>query len=163
MKYCEWLIQFGDMCHITTWEEDYKGNNTSPSLHSPLANSSTPSCMSRIICERIGLFCSMWWPGLKNSPTATYACRKRRLKWVPSTWGYSLATLSPEVVNTKALSSRLGVGRWTNDPALKKVIVTEPQKGRPWPDLGCRAVWWWWRLDDFNWMLYQGKVNDWLS
>jgi hypothetical protein len=32
------------MCHITTWEEDYKGNNTSPSLQSPLANSSTPSC-----------------------------------------------------------------------------------------------------------------------
>jgi hypothetical protein len=27
------------MCHITTWEEDYKGNNTSPSLQSPLANS----------------------------------------------------------------------------------------------------------------------------
>jgi hypothetical protein len=39
-------IQFGDMGHITTWEEDYKGNNTSPSLQSPLASSSTPSCMS---------------------------------------------------------------------------------------------------------------------
>jgi hypothetical protein len=33
------------MCHITTWEEDYKGNNTSPSLQSPLANSSSPSCI----------------------------------------------------------------------------------------------------------------------
>jgi hypothetical protein len=44
MKFCEWLIQFGDMCHITTWEEDYKGNNTSPSLQSPLANFSSPSC-----------------------------------------------------------------------------------------------------------------------
>jgi hypothetical protein len=32
------------MGHITTWEEDYKGNNTSPSLQSPLANSSSPSC-----------------------------------------------------------------------------------------------------------------------
>jgi hypothetical protein len=32
------------MDHTTTWEEDYKGNNTSPSLQSPLANSSTPSC-----------------------------------------------------------------------------------------------------------------------
>jgi hypothetical protein len=32
------------MCHITTWEEDYKGNNTSPSFQSPLTNSSTPSC-----------------------------------------------------------------------------------------------------------------------
>jgi hypothetical protein len=44
MKFCEWLIQFGGMCHITTWEEDYKGNNTSPSPQSPLANSSSPSC-----------------------------------------------------------------------------------------------------------------------
>jgi hypothetical protein len=33
------------MCHITTWEEDYKGNNTFPSLQSPLANSSSPSCI----------------------------------------------------------------------------------------------------------------------
>jgi hypothetical protein len=32
------------MTHITTWEEDYKGNNTSPSLQSSLANSSSPSC-----------------------------------------------------------------------------------------------------------------------
>jgi hypothetical protein len=32
------------MGHITAWEEDYKGNNTSPSLQSPLANSSSPSC-----------------------------------------------------------------------------------------------------------------------
>jgi hypothetical protein len=26
----------------------------------------------------------VWWPGNKNSPTVTHACRKRRLKWVPS-------------------------------------------------------------------------------
>jgi hypothetical protein len=35
------------MAHITTWEEDYKGNNNSPSLQSPLANSLSPSCMLR--------------------------------------------------------------------------------------------------------------------
>jgi len=34
------------MGHITAWEEDYKGNNTSPSLQSPLANSWSPSCTS---------------------------------------------------------------------------------------------------------------------
>jgi hypothetical protein len=34
------------MAHITMWEEDYKGNNISPSLQSPLANSSSPSCTS---------------------------------------------------------------------------------------------------------------------
>jgi hypothetical protein len=60
----------------------------------------------------------VWWPGLKNSPTVTHACRKRRLKWVPGTWGYSWVTLSLGVINTEAWSSRLGVGRWTNNPAL---------------------------------------------
>jgi hypothetical protein len=30
----------------------------------------------------------VWWPGLKNSPTVTRACRKRRLKWVPNAWVY---------------------------------------------------------------------------
>jgi hypothetical protein len=60
----------------------------------------------------------LWWPGLKNSPTVTHACRKRRLKWVPNAWGYSWATLSPGVINTGAWSSRFGVGRWTNNPAL---------------------------------------------
>jgi hypothetical protein len=60
----------------------------------------------------------VWWPGLKSNPTVTHACRKRRLKWVPSAWGYSWATLSPGVINTEAWSSRLGVGRWTNNPAL---------------------------------------------
>jgi hypothetical protein len=60
----------------------------------------------------------VWWPGLKNSPTVSHACRKRRLKWVPSAWGYSWATLSPGVINMEAWSSRLGVGRWTKNPAL---------------------------------------------
>jgi hypothetical protein len=59
----------------------------------------------------------VWWPGLKNSLTVTHACRKRRLKWVPSAWGYSWATLFPGVLNTETWSSRLGVGRWTNNPA----------------------------------------------
>jgi hypothetical protein len=39
------------MGHITAWEEDYKGNNTSPFLQSPLANSSSPSCTWKD-CER---------------------------------------------------------------------------------------------------------------
>jgi hypothetical protein len=52
----------------------------------------------------------VWWPGLKNSATVTHACHKRRLKWIPSAWGYSWATLAPGVINTEAWSSRLGVG-----------------------------------------------------
>jgi hypothetical protein len=61
---------------------------------------------------------SVWWPGLKNSPTVTHACRNKRLKWLPSAWGYSWATLSQGIINTEARSSRFGVGRWTNNPAL---------------------------------------------
>jgi hypothetical protein len=34
------------------WEEDYKGNNTSPSLQSPLANSSTPSSTVHATCTK---------------------------------------------------------------------------------------------------------------
>jgi hypothetical protein len=41
------------MGHITTWEEDYKGNNTSPSLQSPLANSSSPSYTLRLFEDRV--------------------------------------------------------------------------------------------------------------
>jgi hypothetical protein len=48
----------------------------------------------------------VWWPGLRNSPTVTHACRKRRLKWVPSAWGYSWDTLSPGVINTETWFSR---------------------------------------------------------
>jgi hypothetical protein len=85
-----------------------------------------------------------WWTGLKNSPTVIHACRKRRLKWVPSTWGYSWATLSPGVINKETWSSRLEVGRWTKNPACKKVFLRNPKKGRPEPDLDCRAIWWLW-------------------
>jgi hypothetical protein len=84
----------------------------------------------------------VWWPGLYNSPTVTHACRKRRLKWVPSAWGYSWATLSPGVINTETWSSRLGAGLTIQ--LCTKFIVTKTRKGRPGPDLGCRAMWWWW-------------------
>jgi hypothetical protein len=86
----------------------------------------------------------VWWPGLKNSPTVTYSCRKRRLKWVPSTSGYSWAILSPGVINTETWSSRLGLGAGLTIQPCEKVIVTKPQQGRPGPDLGCRTIWWWW-------------------
>jgi hypothetical protein len=46
----------------------------------------------------------------KNSPTVAHACRKRRLKWVPSAWGYNWATQSPGDINMETWSSRLGVG-----------------------------------------------------
>jgi hypothetical protein len=46
----------------------------------------------------------VWWPGLKNSPTVTHACLKRRLLQV-------------------------GFGRWTNNPALYKGYCYETPKG----------------------------------
>jgi hypothetical protein len=81
------------------------------------ATVNSPQCC---YCFRIYYhqYIPVWWPGLKNSPTVTHSCRKRRLKWVPSVWGYSWATLSPGVIHTETWSSRLGVGRWTNNPAL---------------------------------------------
>jgi hypothetical protein len=87
----------------------------------------------------------VWWPGLKNSPTVTHACRKRRLKWVRSTWGYNWVTLFPGAINTETWSFRLGgLGAGLTIQSRKKVIVKKPQKGRRGPDLGCRAIWWWW-------------------
>jgi hypothetical protein len=76
-----------------------------------------------VICRsRITIFKCMeipvWWQGLKNSPTVTHACSKMRRKWVPTVWGHSWATLSPGIINTEAWSSRLGVGLWSNNPAL---------------------------------------------
>jgi hypothetical protein len=76
----------------------------------------------------------VWWPGLKNSPTVAHSCRKRQLKWVPSAWGYSWTTLSPRVINTEAWSSRLGVGRWTNNPVPWKGYCYET----PWGEARAR-------------------------
>jgi hypothetical protein len=52
----------------------------------------------------------VWWPGNKNSPTVTHACRKRRLKWV--------ATLRLGDINTEAWPSGMEVGRGANNPTL---------------------------------------------
>jgi hypothetical protein len=82
----------------------------------------------------------VWWPGLKNSPTVTHACRKRRLKWVPSAWGIAghLVSGGHKYGGLVLQVGRLGAGL-TIQP-LKMVFTT---KGRPRPDLGCRAIWWW--------------------
>jgi hypothetical protein len=60
----------------------------------------------------------VWWPGNKNSPTVTHACRKRQLKWVPGARGYNWATLPLWDINTETWSSRMGVGRGANNPTL---------------------------------------------
>jgi hypothetical protein len=53
----------------------------------------------------------VWWPGNKNSPSVTHACRKRRLKWV--------AILPLGDINTEAWSARMEVGHGANNPTLK--------------------------------------------
>jgi hypothetical protein len=80
----------------------------------------------------------IFWPGNKNSPTVTHACRKRRLKWV--------ATLPLGDINTEAWFSGMGVGRGANNPTLWKENCWEASKKfsrilwrRPRPKLGCGA------------------------
>ena len=63
--------------------------------------------------------------GEKNSPTAAHEDRKRQLKWVPSVWGYSWATL-PQVYKCGGLA--LQVGGW----ARGRQAVTV-QKAKLWP------------------------------
>jgi hypothetical protein len=41
----------------------------------------------------------VWWLEVKNSPNVAHACRKRRLKWALSVWGYSWATQAPEGIH----------------------------------------------------------------
>jgi hypothetical protein len=45
----------------------------------------------------------VWWPGIKNSPNVTHACRKRRLKWGPPGWGLGvgLTSLHQKIIVTK--------------------------------------------------------------
>jgi hypothetical protein len=75
----------------------------------------------------------VWWPGLKNSSTVTHACRKRRLKCVPSAWGYSWTTQSPGV-----LIRRLGPPGWGLGAALtiqprKRLLLRKPKRGGQGP------------------------------
>jgi hypothetical protein len=60
---------------------------------------------------------SVRWPEDSNSSNVAHSCRKRRLKWVPSAWGYSRVTLSPGVPYTEAWSFRMGVGHGFDSPA----------------------------------------------
>jgi hypothetical protein len=68
--------------------------------------------------------------GEKNSPTVAHACRKRRLKWVLGAWGYNSATQSPGDINMETWSSRLRVGRGTDNPTPERTTVREPKM---WP------------------------------
>jgi hypothetical protein len=76
--------------------------------------------------------CPVWWLGLKNSSTVTCACRKGRIKWVPSAWGYNWVTLSPGVINTEAWSSRLGAGLTTSP--VKRLLLRNPMRGGQGPN-----------------------------
>jgi hypothetical protein len=71
------------------------------------------------VCPRV----PVWWPGNKNSPTATHACRKKRLKWV--------ATLPLGDINTEAWSSRVGVGRGAQPYPVKRKLLRSLQEIQP--------------------------------
>jgi hypothetical protein len=71
--------------------------------------SSLSFCVSVLLIS-MACYYPVWWPGNKNSPTVTHACRKRRLKWV--------ATLHLGDINTETWSSGMGVERGANNPTL---------------------------------------------
>jgi hypothetical protein len=73
----------------------------------------------------------MWYPGLNNSPAVSHACRKRRLKWVPSTFGYNWVTLSPGIITCPPV---WGLGAGLTIQPRKKVIVKKPQRGGQGPN-----------------------------
>jgi hypothetical protein len=96
------------------------------------------------------------WPGVKNSPTVTHACRKRRLKLVPGAWGYSWVTLSQGVINTETWFSRLG--GWALDQQsspVKRLLLRNPKRGGYGP---------YWAVEPYDdgvlhypvWYYYQG-------
>jgi hypothetical protein len=74
-----------------------------------------------IIFTMLGSLCSRVVTEEKNSPTVAHACRKRRLKWVLSAWGYNWATQSPGDINMETWSSMLGVGCAADNPIPEKV------------------------------------------
>jgi hypothetical protein len=84
--------------------------------------------------------------GIKNSPTVNHACRKRRLKWVPSAWGIAGSPCLRESKIRRLGPPGWGLGAGLTIQPCKKVIVTELQKWRPGPVLGCRAIWWWLKI-----------------
>jgi hypothetical protein len=71
---------------------------------------------------------SVWWPEDKNSPNVAHACRKRRLKWVPSAWRYSWVTLSPGVTNAEAWSPGWGLGVGLTAPPRKNPVVRKSKE-----------------------------------
>jgi hypothetical protein len=83
---------------------------------------------------------TVWWLGLKNSPTVTHVCRKRRLKLIPSACGIA----GPPCFRWSEIRRHgppgWGLGAGVTIQPLKRVIVKKPQKGRPVPELDCRAI-----------------------
>jgi hypothetical protein len=58
----------------------------------PLTGNSVPK--KGLIFSKYPIRFSVWWPEDKDNPDVAHACRKRRLKCVPSALAYSCVTLS---------------------------------------------------------------------
>jgi hypothetical protein len=74
---------------------------------------------------------SVWWPEDKNNPNVAHACRKRRLKWIPSVGIAGSPCLRVSQVRRRGPPGwGLGVG-----------LTAPPRKnpGRLWPITGCHA------------------------
>jgi hypothetical protein len=87
-----------------------------------------PLCITLYFVSSMITKFSVWWREDKNNPNVAHACRKRRLKWVPSVWGYGWVSLYPGVTNTEAWSSwGLGVGLIA--PSWKHPVVRKSKEG----------------------------------
>jgi hypothetical protein len=81
---------------------------------------------------------SVWWLEDKNCPNVAHTCRKRRLKLVPSPWGYTTwVTLSPGATNNGSLVLQVEGWAWSWQPhPVKNPAVRKFKEGQRW--------WWWW-------------------
>jgi hypothetical protein len=90
----------------------------------------------------IHLHLPVWWPEDKNIPNVAHACRKRRLKWVPSAWGIVGHSVSG---GHKYGGQVLQVGGWAWDwqPHPIKILFSgNPRKSMTHKRLSCQR---WWR------------------
>lgn len=67
---------------------------------------------------------------MPTSPSSGGHCLKRTRIWRPSVWGYirAIRRATQEDLNFEVWSSRLGVGRWTDNPPRQTHFVKKPKE-----------------------------------
>jgi hypothetical protein len=71
----------------------------------------------------------VWWPGDKKCSNAAHACRIRRLKWVPSTWGTARSPCLRRWQIRRPGPPVWGLGVRLTAPARKNPAVWKSKEG----------------------------------